>query len=54
MFDQAVTAGFVPPTELQDWASFNFEGHGFVQVGGQDRKFYERLSVATFFNDRKY
>ena len=31
-----------------------FEGHGFVQVGGQERKIYERLYVATLFNDKKY
>ena len=54
MFDSAMKAGFQPPTELQDWAHFNFEGHGFVQVGGQERKFYERLYVATLFNDKKY
>ena len=54
MFDQAVTAGFVPPSNLDGWSSFNFEGHGFVQVGGQDRRFYERLYVATLFNDQKY
>lgn len=54
MFDQAVTAGFVPPTTLDGWSDFCFEGHGFVQIGGQERAFYERLYVATLFNDRKY
>ena len=54
MFEQAVKAGFVAPSTLDGWSSFNFEGHGFVQVGGQERKFYERLYVATLFNDRKY
>jgi radical SAM superfamily enzyme YgiQ (UPF0313 family) len=54
MYDQAVAAGFVPPDNFEGWAHFNFEGHGFVQVGGQERKFYERLYVATLFNDHKY
>ncbi|HYU79921.1 MAG TPA: radical SAM protein [Vicinamibacterales bacterium] len=54
MFEQAVKLGFVPPSSLEGWSSFDFEGHGFVQVGGQDREFYERLYLATLFNDRKY
>jgi radical SAM superfamily enzyme YgiQ (UPF0313 family) len=54
MFEQAVAAGFEAPDSLEGWSHFSFEGHGFVQVGGQDRKFYERLYVATLFNDRKY
>jgi radical SAM superfamily enzyme YgiQ (UPF0313 family) len=54
MYEQAITAGFVPPDSFEGWAHFNFEGHGFVQVGGQERRFYERLYVATLFNDRKY
>ena len=54
MFDQAVKAGFEPPATLDGWSSFNSEGHGFVQVGGQERKFYERLYVATLFDDKQY
>ena len=36
MFEQAVSAGFTAPDNLKDWSSFNFEGQGFVQVGGQE------------------
>jgi anaerobic magnesium-protoporphyrin IX monomethyl ester cyclase len=53
MFEQAVGAGFVPPASFADWASFSYEGNGFVHIGGQDPRFYERLYVATLLNDRK-
>lgn len=53
MFDQAVEAGFQPPESLEGWARFSYESNAFVQIGSQDPKFYERLYVATLFNDRK-
>jgi hypothetical protein len=46
--------GFQPPTELQDWAHFNFEGTASCRWADRNGKFYERLYVATLFNDKKY
>jgi radical SAM superfamily enzyme YgiQ (UPF0313 family) len=53
MFDDAVDAGFRPPTELEGWADFSYEGNGCVHIGSQHPRFYERLYLATLLNDRK-
>lgn len=53
MFEQAVEAGFEPPSTLEGWASFSYEGNGFIHVGAQPPSFYERLYLTTLFNDSK-
>lgn len=54
MFDDARRAGFVPPGSLEGWSAFSYEGNGGAyRVGGEPPEFYERLYVATLFNDRK-
>lgn len=53
MFESAVADGFVPPKTMEEWASFSYEGNGFVHIGSQKPEFYERLYVATLLNDRK-
>jgi radical SAM superfamily enzyme YgiQ (UPF0313 family) len=55
MFEQAVAAGFRPPTSLEGWSHFSYEGgkeHTFP-IGSETPAFYERLYLATLFNDRK-
>jgi anaerobic magnesium-protoporphyrin IX monomethyl ester cyclase len=54
MFDDAVAGGFAPPADLEGWARFSYEGHEQVApIGGLDPSFYEKLYLATLFNDRK-
>ena len=54
MFDDAVAAGFVPPSSLEGWSRFSYEGNaGLFPTGSQPPAFYERLYLATLLNDRK-
>lgn len=55
MFEQAVAAGFRPPASLEGWGQFSFEGgrESTFAIGSEEPDFYERLYVATLFNDRK-
>jgi radical SAM superfamily enzyme YgiQ (UPF0313 family) len=54
MFDDAVAAGFTPPTSLEGWSRFSYEGSGdSLPIGSEKPAFYERLYLTTLFNDRK-
>lgn len=54
MFEQAVSAGFQPPTTLEGWSTFSYEGGGAtLPIGSQSSEFYERLYFTTLCNDRK-
>jgi radical SAM superfamily enzyme YgiQ (UPF0313 family) len=54
MFESAKAAGFTPPTTLDGWGSFSYEGNeATVPIGSEKPEFYERLYFATLCNDRK-
>jgi radical SAM superfamily enzyme YgiQ (UPF0313 family) len=54
MFKDAVAAGFDPPTSLEGWSEFSYEGSGnSLPIGSESPAFYERLYLTTLFNDRK-
>jgi len=54
MFETAIAAGFTPPTSLDGWGSFSYEGNeATVPIGSETSEFYERLYFATLCNDRK-
>lgn len=54
MFENAVSAGFKPPVDLEGWSEFSYEGGaGTFPIGSESAAFYERLYLTTLFNDRK-
>lgn len=54
MFADAVAAGFKPPTSLEGWGAFSYEGNGgTLPIGSETSDFYERLYFTTLCNDRK-
>ena len=54
MFKDAVSAGFTPPTSLEGWSQFSYEGGAdSFPIGSESPAFYERLYLTTLFNDHK-
>ncbi len=54
MFETSVGAGFKPPTSLDGWGDFSYEGGDtMLPIGSESAEFYQRLYFTTLCNDHK-